>query len=36
MSAATPRGGEAAKIGGATRRIVRDWMVRFNADGAWG
>ena len=28
--------GEAAKIGGVTLQIVRDWVLRFNADGPEG
>ncbi|WP_400765487.1 helix-turn-helix domain-containing protein [Methylosinus sporium] len=27
---------EAAKIGGVTLRVVRDWVLRFNADGREG
>ena len=27
---------EAARIGGVTRQIVRDWVVKFNADGSDG
>ena len=28
--------GEAAKVGGVTLQIVRDWVLRFNADGVTG